>query len=94
MVALSGSNERRVHCEVAEGAVIDSLQAVALWEGRTRQRGEKREGRRRCGSLTKETEIAGMDDCFCVGFACEIIEGGKTATDVCNAENAAMDGVE
>lgn len=35
-----------------------------------------------------------MYDCFCVGFAREIIEGGKTATNVCNAENAAMDGVE
>ena len=71
------------------------IRSRLLLSGGRRVRGEENwDARWRCGSLTKETEIAGVDDRFCVGFAREIIEGGETTTDVCNAEDAAMDGVE
>ena len=45
-------------------------------------------------SLTKETEIAGVDDRFCIGFAREIIESRETATNVSDAEDATMNGVK
>ena len=44
--------------------------------------------------LTEETKVAGVDNCMGVCVACKIIERRKTASYVCDAENAAICGVE
>jgi hypothetical protein len=42
---------------------------------------------------TKETEVASVDDCFCIRFARQVIEGRETTPDIGKTEYSAVDGV-
>src|SRR6266702_5966016 len=67
--------------------LVDSgLRMVRLGCGREEKK--KKEIRR-----TKEAKIARMNDCFCVCFARQVIEGREPTSDIGNAEYSAVDRV-
>ncbi len=43
---------------------------------------------------SEEAKVACVNDCRCIRFPCEVIECRKAATDVCNAEDSALRGIE
>jgi uncharacterized membrane protein len=43
---------------------------------------------------TKKAKITSVDDCFRIGFSCEVIEGRMVATDIGDAEDPAMSRAE
>jgi len=72
MAALGRGDEGGVHGEVAQGAVVNPLDAGGL----------------------EEAKVTGADDGLDIVFAREVVEGGETAADVGDAEDAGVGRVD